>query len=771
VITLSRARNNINTRTNKNKRNIKAEIAGILIIAAGLLSLLSIYNKSTGFIGQIIRKYLIIVLGLGGYIFPIIVLIIGFLVITNKLEYMKKNTSLIIAYLGILTILDINFFSYVEELSFLERIKLSIDVNNAAITSRSSLVGGGIIGSSLSYIFLSLFGVVGSYIIIATIILISFLLFTNVSIIEFFKKFFTLIRSIIRSVMNFIYIEKEEKPSKKNTDKKDSTNPNVKSENENNINTDIITTNGVDSKIRVLDYTRSTEELVQVSEEKKEELAKEKSVDEENINIVMSSEIKKQGKFDDYKLPSTELLKEVKSNLKNTDKKEVLLNANKLIDTLNNFGIEAKISQVSIGPSITRYEIQPAPGVKVSKIVSLTNDIALSLASSDIRMEAPIPGKSAIGIEVPNKNKVEVGLREILESSEYNELDSPIPFALGKDIAGKPIVANIEKMPHLLIAGATGSGKSVCINTLIASILFRARPDEVKLMLIDPKVVELSVYNGIPHLLVPVVTDPKKASFALNWAVQEMTRRYNLFAKNNVRDLDSYNNKAVNNNDLEKLPKLVIIIDELADLMMVSAAEVEDYICRLAQMARAAGIHLIVATQRPSVDIITGTIKANIPSRISFAVSSQADSRTILDMGGAEKLLGKGDMLFYPVGESKPIRIQGAYISEEEVIDLVTYLKSQCDAPQYEEKIIGEINTSINQSASDFDELLPNAIDIVIDEGQASISLLQRKLKIGYARAARIIDEMEERGVVGGYEGSKPRKVLITRDEYESSNN
>jgi len=771
VITLSRARNNINTRTNKNKRNIKAEIAGILIIAAGLLSLLSIYNKSTGFIGQIIRKYLIIVLGLGGYIFPIIVLIIGFLVITNKLEYMKKNTSLIIAYFGILTILDINFFSYVEELSFLERIKLSIDVNNAAITSRSSLVGGGIIGSSLSYIFLSLFGVVGSYIIIATIILISFLLFTNVSIIEFFKKFFTLIRSIIRSVMNFIYIEKEEKPSKKNTDKKDSTNPNVKSENENNINTDIITTNGVDSKIRVLDYTRSTEELVQVSEEKKEELAKEKSVDEENINIVMSSEIKKQGKFDDYKLPSTELLKEVKSNLKNTDKKEVLLNANKLIDTLNNFGIEAKISQVSIGPSITRYEIQPAPGVKVSKIVSLTNDIALSLASSDIRMEAPIPGKSAIGIEVPNKNKVEVGLREILESSEYNELDSPIPFALGKDIAGKPIVANIEKMPHLLIAGATGSGKSVCINTLIASILFRARPDEVKLMLIDPKVVELSVYNGIPHLLVPVVTDPKKASFALNWAVQEMTRRYNLFAKNNVRDLDSYNNKAVNNNDLEKLPKLVIIIDELADLMMVSAAEVEDYICRLAQMARAAGIHLIVATQRPSVDIITGTIKANIPSRISFAVSSQADSRTILDMGGAEKLLGKGDMLFYPVGESKPIRIQGAYISEEEVIDLVTYLKSQCDAPQYEEKIIGEINTSINQSASDFDELLPNAIDIVIDEGQASISLLQRKLKIGYARAARIIDEMEERGVVGGYEGSKPRKVLITRDEYESSNN
>lgn len=768
---MSRARNNINTRTNKNKRNIKAEIAGILIIAAGLLSLLSIYNKSTGFIGQIIRKYLIIVLGLGGYIFPIIVLIIGFLVITNKLEYMKKNTSLIIAYLGILTILDINFFSYVEELSFLERIKLSIDVNNAAITSRSSLVGGGIIGSSLSYIFLSLFGVVGSYIIIATIILISFLLFTNVSIIEFFKKFFTLIRSIIRSVMNFIYIEKEEKPSKKNTDKKDSTNPNVKSENENNINTDIITTNGVDSKIRVLDYTRSTEELVQVSEEKKEELAKEKSVDEENINIVMSSEIKKQGKFDDYKLPSTELLKEVKSNLKNTDKKEVLLNANKLIDTLNNFGIEAKISQVSIGPSITRYEIQPAPGVKVSKIVSLTNDIALSLASSDIRMEAPIPGKSAIGIEVPNKNKVEVGLREILESSEYNELDSPIPFALGKDIAGKPIVANIEKMPHLLIAGATGSGKSVCINTLIASILFRARPDEVKLMLIDPKVVELSVYNGIPHLLVPVVTDPKKASFALNWAVQEMTRRYNLFAKNNVRDLDSYNNKAVNNNDLEKLPKLVIIIDELADLMMVSAAEVEDYICRLAQMARAAGIHLIVATQRPSVDIITGTIKANIPSRISFAVSSQADSRTILDMGGAEKLLGKGDMLFYPVGESKPIRIQGAYISEEEVIDLVTYLKSQCDAPQYEEKIIGEINTSINQSASDFDELLPNAIDIVIDEGQASISLLQRKLKIGYARAARIIDEMEERGVVGGYEGSKPRKVLITRDEYESSNN
>lgn len=763
---MTKVRSRINTKNNtKIKRNIKIEIIGIIVISLGLLSLLSMYNKSTGFIGDTIKKYSMLIAGFGGYIFPIIILLLGFLFIIDKIDYIKKTTSVIIAYFGFLTIIDINFFPFVDGLSFFERVKISIDANNSAVATGNLATGGGIIGSSFSYVFLSLFGNVGSYIVIITIILVSFLIFTNISILGLLKniisKLVMILKSSFGSIKNFVYIENKEKKDSKNNGKKD--NENIKNliEQKEKNNMDILLSNDIDSKIRVLDYTKNTEEP-NLSIEKKDEITLEK----EDL-IVNTSETQGQENYDNFKLPSFELLKDIKTNIKSTEKKEVLLNANKLIDTLNNFGIEAKILQVSIGPSITRYEIQPAPGVKVSKIVSLTNDIALSLASSDIRMEAPIPGKSAIGIEVPNKNKAGVGLKEILESKEYNEIDTLIPFALGKDIAGNPIVTNIEKMPHLLIAGATGSGKSVCINTLIASILFKARPDEVKLILIDPKVVELSVYNGIPHLLIPVVTDPKKAAFSLNWAVQEMTKRYNLFAKNNVRDLDSYNNKATSNTEMEKLPQLVIIIDELADLMMVSASEVEDYICRLAQMARAAGIHLIVATQRPSVDIITGTIKANVPSRISFAVSSQADSRTILDMGGAEKLLGKGDMLFYPVGESKPIRVQGAFISEEEINRLVEYLKSQCSV-QYEEKIVGEINNNFKLSTSESDELLPNAIEMVVDEGQASISLLQRRLKIGYARAARIIDEMEERGVVGGYEGSKPRKVLITKEEIEN---
>lgn len=763
---MTKVRSRINTKNNtKIKRNIKIEIIGIIVISLGLLSLLSMYNKSTGFIGDTIKKYSMLIAGFGGYIFPIIILLLGFLFIIDKIDYIKKTTSVIIAYFGFLTIIDINFFPFVDGLSFFERVKISIDANNSAVATGNLATGGGIIGSSFSYVFLSLFGNVGSYIVIITIILVSFLIFTNISILGLLKniisKLVMILKSSFGSIKNFVYIENKEKKDSKNNGKKD--NENIKNliEQKEKNNMDILLSNDIDSKIRVLDYTKNTEEP-NLSIEKKDEITLEK----EDL-IVNTSETQGQENYDNFKLPSFELLKDIKTNIKSTEKKEVLLNANKLIDTLNNFGIEAKILQVSIGPSITRYEIQPAPGVKVSKIVSLTNDIALSLASSDIRMEAPIPGKSAIGIEVPNKNKAGVGLKEILESKEYNEIDTLIPFALGKDIAGNPIVTNIEKMPHLLIAGATGSGKSVCINTLIASILFKARPDEVKLILIDPKVVELSVYNGIPHLLIPVVTDPKKAAFSLNWAVQEMTKRYNLFAKNNVRDLDSYNNKATSNTEMEKLPQLVIIIDELADLMMVSASEVEDYICRLAQMARAAGIHLIVATQRPSVDIITGTIKANVPSRISFAVSSQADSRTILDMGGAEKLLGKGDMLFYPVGESKPIRVQGAFISEEEINRLVEYLKSQCSV-QYEEKVVGEINNNFKLSTSESDELLPNAIEMVVDEGQASISLLQRRLKIGYARAARIIDEMEERGVVGGYEGSKPRKVLITKEEIEN---
>ncbi|MFA5524538.1 MAG: DNA translocase FtsK 4TM domain-containing protein [Tissierellales bacterium] len=751
---------------NNIKRSIKKEIIGILIVAIGIFSLLSMYSESTGFIGDMIKKYSIIIAGLGGYIFPVIILLLGFQFIMNKTSYIQKIIFIIIAYFGFITIVDIIFLPIVNELSILDRIEISVIDSNNTLDLGKTAESGGIIGSSLAFVFLSLFGTIGSYVVIIAIILISFLMFTNISIFDVLRKFLIRIIGIIKStyknIIDFIYIENNKKNGS-NNDKNKNLIKDISNENKKDIeNDDKNLGDDINSKIRILDYTKPTKEPLQKIEKGTGESFKEESL---NIDIPESQNF---DNFKNYILPDIGLLNESKSNIKSAEKKEVLQNANKLIDTLNNFGINAKILQICIGPSITRYEIQPAPGVKVSKIVSLTNDIALSLASSDIRMEAPIPGKSAIGIEVPNKNKIGVGLRELLESKEYKEIDTLIPFALGKDISGKPIITNIEKMPHLLVAGATGSGKSVCINTLIASILFKAKPDEVKLILIDPKVVELSVYNGIPHLLIPVVTDPKKAAFSLNWAVQEMTKRYSLFAKNSVRDLDSYNSKATSNSNLERLPRLIIIIDELADLMMVSASEVEDYICRLAQMARAAGIHLVVATQRPSVDIITGTIKANIPSRISFAVSSQADSRTILDMGGAEKLLGKGDMLFYPVGESKPVRIQGAFIDEDEINRLVEYLKSQF-VVQYEEKIIGEINSNFKQSTNDSDELLLNAIDIVIGEGQASISLLQRRLKIGYARAARIVDEMEERGVVGGYEGSKPRKVLITREEYEGN--
>ena len=430
-----------------------------------------------------------------------------------------------------------------------------------------------------------------------------------------------------------------------------------------------------------------------------------------------------------------------------------------------NFGIKRKITQINRGPTITCYELSPSPGIKLSRIVSLSDNIALSLASSDIRIEAPIPGKSAVGIEVPNKIKENVYLREILNSEEYRQIDSDIPLALGKDVRGKPIISSIDKMPHLLIAGATGSGKSVCINTIIMSILYKSSPNDVKLLLIDPKVVELSIYNDIPHLLIPVVTDPKKAAFALNWAVEEMEKRYKLFAENNVRDISSYNMNKKNKNE-ENLSKIVIIIDELADLMMVAAQQIEDYICRLAQMARAAGIYLIVATQRPSVDVITGTIKANIPSRISFAVSSQVDSRTILDMAGAEKLLGKGDMLFYPTFYSKPLRIQGGFISHIEIERVVAFLK-KTNTTNYNEEIIDVVQNSTVIDLEDSDELLADAINLVVDEGQASISYLQRKLKIGYSRAARIVDEMEERDIVGGHEGSRPRKVLVTKEDLE----
>ncbi|MFQ9892988.1 MAG: DNA translocase FtsK 4TM domain-containing protein [Emergencia sp.] len=469
-----------------------------------------------------------------------------------------------------------------------------------------------------------------------------------------------------------------------------------------------------------------------------------------------------------YKKPSISLLNKPTAKNRGNINTDLKMKAVKLEETLKNFHVDAKVVQVTQGPAVTRYEIQPNVGVKVSSIVRLADDIALNLEAKSIRIEAPIPGKAAVGIEVENDKINMVTLREIIDSDAFKSAESKITFAVGKDIAGKAIVADLKGMPHLLIAGSTGSGKSVCINSIITSILYKADPDEVKLVLIDPKVVELGNYNGIPHLLIPVVTEPTKAAAALNWAVAEMTDRYKKFAENQVRDLESYNGtmRLVGEED-QVMPQIVIIIDELADLMMAAPSQVEESICRLAQMARAAGMHLIVATQRPSVDIITGVIKANIPSRIAFAVSSQFDSRTILDMSGAEKLVGKGDMLFNPLGMGKPVRVQGTFVSDSEVHNVIEHVKAQVEQVEYSGEVINTIEKgNLPQTKDDDgDELLAEAIECVVSAGQASVSMLQRRFRIGYNRAARIVDMMEARGIVGPQDGSRPRQVLVTEEE------
>ena len=478
-----------------------------------------------------------------------------------------------------------------------------------------------------------------------------------------------------------------------------------------------------------------------------------------------------------YQYPGIDLFEKAPEESDPNAQDELKANAQKLVDTLESFGVRTRVLDISRGPSVTRYEVQPMAGVKISRITSLADDIALNLAVADVRMEAPIPGKPAVGIEVPNHKKTPVYIRSVFESQAFLRMTSPLGIALGKDIAGVAQVADLCKMPHLLIAGSTGSGKSVCVNSIIMSLLFRSSPEDVKLILIDPKVVELAEYNGIPHLLMPVITEPKKAAGALSSAVQEMERRYHLFAENNVRDIKSFNKLAATDPMLEKMPYIAIIIDELADLMMVVGKDVEDSICRIAQKARAAGMHLIVATQRPSVDVITGLIKANIPSRIAFAVSSQVDSRTILDGAGAEKLLGMRDMLFMPVGAPKPIRIQGTFVRDEEISRVLDFIK-QSATVQYDEAMIEAMEKHAimdgkkGASSADADEetgsdpMLKQAVEVVIDAGQASTSLLQRRCKLGYARAARIMDEMEQKGIIGPYEGAKPRAVLISRQQW-----
>nr|WP_300004544.1 DNA translocase FtsK [Tissierella sp.] len=721
----------------KKKRKIKKEkdfnkdIVGLIIVALGIISMISLFTFKVGLVGSLIRGTTFTMMGFGGYLMPIILTIAGIIIILNKFD--NKEIKIITVLMSLLVILLVALDSQNIEISgFMDRIKASIYLSNFA-------KGGGVIGSLIGYFFYKLFGLIGGFIIIFVGASLSLLILFDVKLKDLYNRSIVLIDDFKKEKEN------KKKLLPKENDKKDKL---------------ISNKSKLQEDLKILDY----------SENKVKKEVENKTTNTENNNLKkdIDSEINDNNLELEsfvYKYPPIEILTSpIKQEFK--DKKDILNNAKIIEETMNNFGISSRVTQINKGPTITCYELSPSPGIKLSKIVSLSDNIALSLASSDIRIEAPIPGKSAVGIEVPNKIKDSVMLKEILLSNEYIDIESKLPIALGKDVSGKSVVSSIDKMPHLLIAGATGSGKSVCINSIIMSILYKSSPDDVKLLLIDPKVVELSIYNKIPHLLIPVVTDPKKASFALNWAVNEMEKRYQSFAKNSVRDIKSYNDKALTE-ELDKLPSIVIIIDELSDLMMVAAQEVEEYICRLAQMARAAGIYLIVATQRPSVDVITGTIKANIPSRISFAVSSQIDSRTILDMAGAEKLLGKGDMLFYPSFFSKPLRIQGAFISDKEVEDVVEFL-SKSHESSFDEEVLEIMETSKTIDTIDSDLLLPDAVKLVLEDGQASISMLQRKLRIGYARAARIVDEMEEQGIIGGYEGSKPRKVLIVKDDIDN---
>ncbi len=778
-----------NSSKKSNNERLRNEIIGIIYIIVGILFLVSKRYESGMMFGYL-TDFLKLLVGRGYVLVPYFCLVTGGLYFVNYIK--NQNVSnikyVLVIFLSIVSLVTINEKVILQSTIYeVRNFKTIIEYFSQAALS-DPVSGGGIIGGLISYGLVFLFGRVGSTIVNAGFIIIGLILFTKKSFYlttnQLVQKLAKFVKRVGQTIYEFVFIE--EKSKRKVPEKTDKT----------TAKQDQSTGKGYlynshdhleeSKKQRVFDISISGKEIT--SEEGLNPIKQsEKNSQTERVpsdDKLMDKPHKKANERDDkkqqekseeqprtvnkssYRIPPISLLSDnTKANVIG-EKQEAIESADTLLNTLKSFGIDCKLVQINRGPTITRYELQPAPGVKVSRITNLSKDIALSLAKSDVRIEAPIPGKAAVGIEVPNSNKSNVYIKDLVNSRSFHDKDISIPFAIGKDIGGKNIIADISAMPHLLIAGATGSGKSVCINALLISILYRAKPDQVKLILIDPKVVELNIYNGLPHLLIPVVTDPRKAANALGWAVQEMTNRYELFAQNSVRDIGSYNAKKGIENPDEVIPKIVIVIDELADLMMVAASDVEDSITRLAQLARAAGIHLVIATQRPSVDVITGTIKANISSRIAFSVSSYIDSRTILDSSGAEKLLGKGDLLYHPVGTNKHIRIQGVFVSDEEVKSVIDYIKDQ-GIETRQQQTIEEITDIQIDAGSDYDELLEKAAGMVVMEGQASVSYMQRKLKVGYARAARIIDQLEEIGVVGPHEGSKPRKVLINVEELE----
>lgn len=766
------------------------QLIAIILFVSGILSFCIAIIDAEGLWGAL-RTLTFGVFGFSAFVFPLFLLVISALIALEKTNQ-KVIIKIIEAFLFV-TMLSIivHIFQCSNNSSYFDAIKDAYNVYKID----GSMLGGGVWGAFLGGLILLITGgnKIAALIIAFLVSFVIILILMNITLGRFLKSFEKPVKKIGEFTGEKIteYGEKIERKNEEKEKRRKEFNPDVDlgpapivNEVIEDTKAEVLPTyselknkeNNEQDKIVNLDDIISKNSSSKNKDKKPKEQLKIKEVEETDTEDLESADVKS------YVLPSLECL-----NLpKNTDSSgleaELKQNANKLVETLKSFGVETRIVDIACGPSVTRYEIQPAAGVKISKITNLADDIALNLAASGVRIEAPIPNKAAVGIELPNKNRQSVTLREVIDTPAYKNAKSKLTVALGKDITGEFVYSDLVKMPHLLIAGTTGSGKSVCLNSMIVSILYNATPDEVKLLMIDPKQVEFTIYNGIPHLLVPVVSDPRKASGALAWAVTEMLTRYKTFSENSVRDISGYNS-ICESQGKKKMPQIVIFIDELSDLMMAAPNEVEDSICRLAQMARAAGMHLVIATQRPSVDVITGIIKANIPSRISLSVSSQVDSRTIIDSVGAEKLLGNGDMLYYPVGIPKPIRVQGCYLSDKEVENVVMFIKNQ-EQSVYDDDVMKEIDrqaantgtkkkeTSSTDDGEDgpADEMLPKAIEAVIEAQSASTTLLQRKLKLGYARAARIIDELETRGIIGPYEGAKPRKVLVSKQQWYEMN-
>ena len=785
----------------RKKSASRLDIAVVTLIVLSILLAVLIYTKS-GTVGIKLNEILGGIMGIMQYVLPV-----GGIAIAIKLasDGREEITSKLVQYGIALVSLAIVFSVFQISSGELDSSKEMSEVVKDAYYYGSQGHGGGAIGAVGGVVLAKLLGNVGAVIFCIGVAVILLVFTFGINLSDMINMFMDKIeekreeRFERREELAKEREEQEETPSQRRKRMREERKAKIEMaklekqekepmENQIKINFGGRIVDTGDEKQGLKKYDHSNDDLEPLTKEskKKSMFAKEEiQPDVIDSNLFKEVEEQKEDKKkavlqlehsvvvedEHYEYPPVELLSKPGKKTLKGGAKALTDTATKLQKTLYSFGVSAKVENVSVGPAITRYELKPAEGVRVSKIANLADDIALNLAAETIRIEAPIPGKQAVGIEVPNKEKEVVHFREILDSKEFKENKSKLTVGLGKDVAGNVQLADIAKMPHVLIAGSTGSGKSVCINTIITSIVYNAKPSEVKFVMVDPKVVELSVYNGIPHLLIPVVTDPKKAAGALAWAVQEMDDRYNKFAEKGVRDLKGYNKAIEKENEFGKLPQIVIIIDELADLMMVAKNDVEDAICRLAQKARAAGMHLVIATQRPSVDVITGLIKANVPSRIAFAVSSQVDSRTILDTVGAEKLLGKGDMLFFPAGAPKPSRVQGAFVSDDEVEKIVSFIKSNGTAT-YSEDILESIENNnktdkeIAETQDDeTDPFLMDAIQTVVETGQASTSFIQRRFKVGYARAGRIIDQMEERGIISGYQGSKPREVLMTLEK------